>query len=292
MPGSRYKLPIPDSLLGAARDRSLILFIGSGFSKNIDANNVTADGLIEIIAKEVKMDPRLLRIHSNGDWKLCADYLYERRRTLGDALTALTIQLDQGFDSDGVARVSRSQAHLRLAELDLPAIYTTNWDKWIERAFEYLNRSHVVVRSSGDLASPAAFQGDPGDARRPPWIIKFHGDFTQPETIVFKQTDYFRRMRFDDPLDIRLQADIFGHTVLFLGYSFGDPNIQYIWYRMAERLSTVQMPRRCYLLTRDSNPIMESFLNKHLIDIIPVNELDIREATEHLLAELVGVQQQ
>jgi hypothetical protein len=99
-------------------------------------------------------------------------------------------------------------------------------------------------------------------------------------------------MRFDDPLDVRLQTDIFSHTVLFLGYSFGDPNIQYIWYRLAETLKTVRAPRRSYLLTRDSNPVMESFLKEHFIDIIPVSELDIQEATQQLLLELVGVQRQ
>ena len=292
MPGNRYKFPIPEPLLEAARDRSLIPFIGSGFSKNIDSANVAGDGLINLIAGELNMDARLLRIHSNDDWKLCAEYLFSQRGTLGDVLRQLVLRLERDEDINGMSKLAKSPAHSRLAELDTPAIYTTNWDSWIERALKALKRSFYVVRSSEDLACPTIVQGESSDKRLSPWLIKFHGDFSRPETIVFKQTDYFRRMRFDDPIDVRFQADIFGNTVLFLGYSFGDPNIQYIWYRLAESLKTVKAPRRSYLLTRDINPVMESFLEKHYIDVIPVGTLDIREATTQLLSELVGVQQQ
>lgn len=238
------------------------------------------------------MDARLLRIHSNGDWKLCAEYLFTQRGSLGDALSQLILQLEQHYDAAGRPKITGSPAHLHLAELDTPAIYTTNWDSWIERALTTARRSYYVVRSSNELACPKIVPGESKDARMSPYIIKFHGDFSRPDTIVFKQTDYFRRMRFDDPLDIRLQADIFGNTVLFLGYSFGDPNIQYIWYRLAESLKTVKAPRRSYLLTRDSNPVMHSFLEKHFIDVITVSGLDIQEATTQLLSELVGVQRQ
>jgi hypothetical protein len=283
-----HKLRIPEPLLEAARERILIPFIGSGFSRNVDEHLPTSDSLITIIASELRIDPRLLQIHSHDDWKLCAEYLYSQRRTLGDALEQLVLQLEPAGGRRQL--IERSKAHLKLAELDTPVIYTTNWDSWIEEGLRCAGRSYYKIRSSDDLTAPVLIEGKVDDARMKPFLIKFHGDFSQPETIVLKQTDYFRRMRFDDPLDIRLQSDVYGRSVLFLGYSFSDPNIQHIWYRLAEILRKVKGARRSYLLTHVNNPVMDSFLNDNFIDVIRVKPLGIGEAVEDLLNELVAVQ--
>jgi hypothetical protein len=57
-------------------------------------------------------------------------------------------------------------------------------------------------------------------------IIKFHGDFDEEDSLVITETDYFDRLRFDSPLDIKFRADALGKTVLFLGYSMSDMNIR------------------------------------------------------------------
>jgi len=63
-------------------------------------------------------------------------------------------------------------------------------------------------------------------------IYKFHGDFNNDDSLVLTETSYYDRMEFEDPLDIRLRSDILNNTLLLLGYSLGDINTRYIFYKL------------------------------------------------------------
>ena len=97
-------------------------------------------------------------------------------------------------------------------ELDPPIIYTTNWDLWIERAFEQHGKKVQVVRTLADITR---LQDGPTQ------IVKYHGDFRgRTEDIVFTESSYFKRLDFELPLDIKLRSDILGKVVLFLDIAF------------------------------------------------------------------------
>ena len=65
-------------------------------------------------------------------------------------------------------------------------------------------------------------------------LYKFHGALEKPETVVFCKEDYKTRMINRDlsslnPLDVQLMADTIAKGILFVGYSFNDPNIKLIF---------------------------------------------------------------
>jgi hypothetical protein len=49
---------------------------------------------------------------------------------------------------------------------------------------------------------------------------------------VITETDYFDRLAFDSPLDVKLRSDALGKTVLFVGYSMSDMNIRLLLHRL------------------------------------------------------------
>jgi SIR2-like domain len=43
-------------------------------------------------------------------------------------------------------------------------------------------------------------------------VVKFHGDFNRPETMVLSERDYERRMRLEDAMDLKLRSDVLGRA--------------------------------------------------------------------------------
>ena len=62
--------------------------------------------------------------------------------------------------------------------------------------------------------------------------MKFHGDFEDDNSIVLTESDYFERLNFETPLDVKFRSDILGRTVLFVGYSLTDINMRLLLYEM------------------------------------------------------------
>ena len=51
---------------------------------------------------------------------------------------------------------------------------------------------------------------------------------------MLAETDYFQRLSFDSPVDIKFRADALGRTLLFIGYSMSDTNIRLLLHRLWE----------------------------------------------------------
>jgi SIR2-like domain len=64
--------------------------------------------------------------------------------------------------------------------------------------------------------------------------VKYHGDFDDDNSLVLAETDYFNRLAFDSPLDIKFRADALGRTILFVGYSMSHTNIRLLLDRLCE----------------------------------------------------------
>src|SRR5689334_21970176 len=131
MTDTGIKVDIPSALIEAARARSLNLFIGAGFSKNVSHDIPSANQVILIAARYAGIDDRLLSIHANDDYMLVAEYL-EIEGALQQAIAELERVLH-----DKAYLVTASRPHIQLTQMECSTIFTTNWDWWIEKAFEY-----------------------------------------------------------------------------------------------------------------------------------------------------------
>ncbi|MED4351409.1 SIR2 family protein [Schinkia azotoformans] len=154
--------------------------------------------------------------------------------------------------------------HLTMMNMGVPAIYTTNQDNVMEKAFEKYGRKHRIIVQLKDFAEVKLSEL---------LYIKFHGDLNNPESIVFTKEDYNKRI--NDPLNalnIRLRADLLAKNLLFVGYSFRDINIQEMFAELQEAFYG-QLPNSYMIAYRYSNEL-QSLCDKYGIVLIdPMKEI-------------------
>ena len=113
--------------------------------------------------------------------------------------------------------------------MPLRQVWTTNYDKLIERAFSEISRPIDIISGEKDLSTPAR----PGAVR----LYKMHGSIDRLDDLVISTDDYelFRKKRGAFlPL---LQAHLTSMSVLFIGLSFSDPNIKHVLSLIRESFS-------------------------------------------------------
>lgn len=246
-----------DEILSAYRNQNLILFVGAGVSKNLGLP--TWDSLISHIAQELGYDPEIYK--SFGDSLALAEYY----RVINGGIGPLRSWMDTNWHTSNTD-VSNSEIHKLIANLDFPIIYTTNYDRWIEKSYEFYNRPYIKVASVSDI--PKITDGLTQ-------IVKFHGDFDDDKTIVLDESSYYERLEFESPLDIKLRSDILGKSLLFIGYSLTDINIRLLFYKLAKlwkRNNDGAAQPRSYIFTHRPNPIQEKILEQWGIRMITSRE--------------------
>ncbi|MBN1240052.1 MAG: SIR2 family protein [Gammaproteobacteria bacterium] len=235
-----------EALASQIRARRAILFVGAGVSAGFGLPPWRA--LVGHLGRDLGYDPDEFRDFSDSLLTL-AEYYRLRKGSLAAVCEWIS---EEWNVSDDALRESR--LHDILVDLDFPLIYTTNFDQLLERAYEVRGRPINKVVTVGDLSEIDLSL---------PTVIKFHGDIDDESSLMLSETDYFRRLGFEAPLDIKLRADALGRTVLFIGYSLTDINIRLMLYRMKGMwLETGQeLPQPCsYIFTPRANPIQQAVL--------------------------------
>jgi hypothetical protein len=107
-----------------------------------------------------------------------------------------------------------------ISRLPVRFIWTTNYDRLVERAFGSMNRPIDTVSSAADLA----LRTTPGASR----LFKMHGSIERLDDVVISTDDYeLYRSKRGAFLPL-LQAHLSSMSMLFLGISFTDPNIRHV----------------------------------------------------------------
>jgi hypothetical protein len=117
-----------------------------------------------------------------------------------------------------------------IARLPVRHIWTTNYDRLIERAFSSVSRPLESISAAADLIlKPRA-----GAVR----LYKMHGSVDRLDDVVISTDDYelFRTKRGAFlPL---LQAHLSSLSLLFIGLSFTDPNVRHVLSLIRESFTT------------------------------------------------------
>jgi hypothetical protein len=242
----------PD-LIEAIRNKRGILFVGAGVSKNVGVP--TTHEMVAEIAKQLGYDPNEFR--TLGDARTLAEFYQLTKGNLGPLRSWMDVSWHRA-ELD----VRNSEVHRLIVELDFPIIYTTNYDRWLERAYQAYGKEFIKIAGVADMLHQRE-----GVTQ----IVKFHGDFDNDDTLVLTESSFFERLSFENPLDLKLQADVLGRPLLFIGYSLTDINIRYLLYKLQRlwELSALKHIRpKSYVFLTCANAVHERVLRKR--DIEPI----------------------
>ncbi len=207
-------------------------------------------------------DPELLRVR--GTDLQIIEFLKSKDGSLQPLINWLVKRMNPS-DADILASgVLNALADLR----DCALYYTTNYDDFLERALQLSGRTASAIRSEHDLSHAAK------DVQ----VVKFHGDVNRPETMVLSESDYERRMRLEGPLDLKLRADVLGRALLFVGYSFRDPNVAYLFRLVTDHFKELPKSfagKRAYIIYPNPSDFELQLFHARHIEVIPVSAREI-----------------
>lgn len=251
----------------------VILFVGAGVSASVGMP--TWRDMINKMAEDLKFDPS--EFSGFGDYLQLASFYKSKTGSIDPILDWLKVKAKEVQPA-----VQESVILESIAKLGFKKIYTTNYDKILERSFHLHNTKHKTIRGIADLS-------DTSDGTQ---IIKFHGDFDRKSQIVMTETDYFDRFDFNHPFDIKFRSDSIGSSILFIGYSFSDVNIRYLIYRLNKlwEIHKETKKLKSYIFLSECNPVKQVILNDYgIIPIFGEGEnvaLDLENFLKSLLEEV------
>jgi hypothetical protein len=263
MPRAPQTLP-PDhfeQLAHAVAERRAILFVGAGVSMSVGLPSWR--DLIGHMCAELGIEAEAGERWTAANYQTLAEYYRIRQGSIGP----LRSWMDRHWSVSRTA-VEGSEIHRLIVELDFPLIYTTNYDRNLEVAYEVHEKPFAKIATARDMsrAANAATQ-----------IVKFHGDFDDDGSLVLAESDYFERLAFDAPLDVKLRADAFARTVLFVGYSVSDMNVRLLLYKLWQAWrESGHMPDRppSFVFMARPEPLQETVLGRWGITVLSEPGLD------------------
>jgi hypothetical protein len=190
----------------ALQEGDAAAFVGAGLSR--PSGFVDWRGLLRECALELDLD-----IDQEHDLVAVAQYYLNRRSRDRSRLNQI---VKAEFEKSGAV----TENHEILSRVPLPVIWTTNFDSMLEIALSGAGKTVDVKRRDRDLAGTT-----PG---RDVVLYKMHGDITNPDEVIICKDDYERYARKHELFQSALEADLVSRTFLFLGFSFADPNLDYM----------------------------------------------------------------
>jgi hypothetical protein len=178
---------------------------------SVGAGAVDWKTLLKPIAKELELD--IDRVH---DLVSLAQY---HRNTNQNRAQLNRRLIDEFADLD-----KPSVNHTLIARLPISTYWTTNYDHLIEDALRQEHRKPEVKYSVKHLTRTKA--------GRDAVVYKMHGDVDAKSDAVLIKDDYETYHRDRTMFLTALAGDLVSKTFLFLGFSFTDPNIDYILSRV------------------------------------------------------------
>ena len=266
---------IDEELVQAVRSHEAVLFVGAGVSRSLGLPSFSE--LIGELAVDLGYDPEVFE--QLGGYSTLAEYYYLEQHGFGD----LRSRLDARWHDSSID-IAASRIHRLIVELEFPVIYTTNWDRWLELAHEGRGRSVHRIVGVGDL------RDIPSGATQ---IVKYHGDFSDDESLVLTESSYMRRMDFSSPLDIKLRSDTLGKSLLFVGYSLQDPNTRLLLFKLHQlwvNTAYADAQPSSFLITDHPNPVQKRVLKEWGVTSLVGERGDTwEEGMVTILAELAQI---
>lgn len=235
----------------AINSEELAAFIGAGLS--IPAGFSSWENLLIKPAGDIGLD---IKKEAHDLVSLAQYYSNVKNRTSVDDL------IRQEFSK----LVDPTKNHELLSKLPISTYWTTNYDKLIEKALERNMKVPFVKMKDEHLRGT--------NANFDAIVYKLHGDVDSPEDAVITRSDYeefgYEKRRLFREV---LEGDLLTKTFLFLGFSFSDPNFNYVISRLRVLLSE-KKTRNHYCIMKSVSDKEEDFEYKKIKQKLKIEDLN------------------
>ncbi|MFH0783003.1 MAG: SIR2 family protein [Pseudomonadota bacterium] len=247
MPGEVHTMPfdvsyvknscdVPQALIDRINERKCILFLGAGASLgSCDKNGESLPAWWQMVEELLNLLHRVAPQRSEITDEM--NDLMEHGELL-----ALSEWLDFALPKHNFAEYLRnrlatadgSTVHEILSKKPFAGVITTNYDNLAERYWAKYGWQPFVVTphvNPTDMGQALDCLTNPVGKLIP--IIKPHGTWEQPDSIVFGPLAYRQIMFNNEPFRNFMKRILSEFTILFVGLSFKDPNLQSLlqWVR-------------------------------------------------------------
>lgn len=197
-----------ERLVKRIRDNDVVLWAGAGYS--LYANIPSVKVLIEKIKEECSEEERPYLNNINSLSELCSVFVDMRNGSKNELYKILNKVFKFEPESKWI--------HELLTEIpQINTIVTTNYDKMFEKAYQD-DLDRVVLNEHVPLVSKNKV------------LYKIHGDLDFPNSIVITNEDYTNFFRNQDtPIWNKIKSLFAEKTIVFVGYSLADQNIDYLY---------------------------------------------------------------
>jgi hypothetical protein len=188
---------------------SAAIFAGAGMSKS--SGYVDWRELMHDIIAELGLD-----VKAERDFISVAQFHVNTKKTID----GLARKILQEFSENAQPSVT----HEILARLPLRTYWTTNYDTLIEDALRNAYRVPDVKYDIDQLTTTRP--------KRDAVVYKMHGDVHVPKRAILYKEQYEKYHLDHAPFITALSGDLVSKTFLFIGFSFTDPNLDYVLSRL------------------------------------------------------------
>ncbi|HDR1051120.1 SIR2 family protein [Pasteurella multocida] len=220
------KKQLIEELVNELSANNLAIFAGAGLS--VSAGFVNWKELLTDLAKELDLD---INKEENNLVSLAQYYVNSKCGKRSKINHLILNEFSQ--------KAELTENHKILARLPIDTFWTTNYDKVIETALEEAGKVVDVKHCVEQL--PVSIH------KRDAVVYKMHGDYTLPNQAVLIKDDYEKYHLNRNDFFTALRGDLLTKRFLFLGFSFADPNIDYILSRIRASYSENQKEHYCIL---------------------------------------------
>ncbi len=256
-------------------NNSLVIFVGSGVS--INSGILSWKELIKRIAKELRYEKCLSCSHkdlncpknncfikedySRAEYLRIPEYYYQKDKTTYENF--IKNNMDCKKKSNPIDE--------EILEILPKHIITTNFDHLLETTKSINTKFYTIIREDSDLLKPASGQ----------YIVKMHGDIDNIQKMVLKESDYINYEQDHPLISTFLRSLLFNHTILFLGYSLNDYNLNLIigWINYFQKGYGIKnVPQNIFISMEDLNEYEVKRLEEK--SIFPISISDIPDNIE------------
>lgn len=215
-----------DNFLKELEENNAAIFAGAGLS--VASGHADWAGLVKDFATELKLDITketdliaLVQYHLNAN-------AHNRH------------QLNQKIANEFHHGKNPNENHKILARLPISTFWTTNYDRLIETALKDEKKVYDVKYVEKHLTT--TIHG------RKAVVYKMHGDVEHPDDAILSKDDYEKYYKTHGSFLNALAGDLVSKTFLFIGFSFTDPNLEFVLSRI--RVTFTNNQRRHYAIFR------------------------------------------